>query len=51
MTSYQIVIKCDNEHTQMEWWGLLDAYIEYLEKIHVEIFDDEGWTIKKEVVE
>jgi len=51
MTKYRIIIECDNEWIRMEWWDVLDAYITLLENVRQDIFDDDSWSITKDVVE
>ena len=48
---YRIIIECDNEWIRMEWWSALDAYITLLETVRMDMFDNDSWSIKKDVVE
>lgn len=51
MTKYRIIIESNNEWLRMEWWDLLDAYITYLETTRPDLFDNEDWSICRDVVD
>ena len=45
---YRIIIECDDINTRTQWWELLMPYIEYLEKVRFDLFEQEGWRIQKD---